>query len=40
MGITSARAAGVFTYVLRQFADEDHTSIADRAVYSMREILI
>ncbi|MCD8554048.1 HAD family phosphatase [Seleniivibrio sp.] len=39
MGITSARAAGVFTYFLRQFADEDHTSIADRAVYSMREII-
>lgn len=39
MGITSARAAGVFTYFLRQFADEDHTSIADRAVDSMREII-
>ena len=40
MGITSARAAGVFTFFLRQFADEDHTSIADRAVDSMREIIL
>lgn len=39
MGITSARAAGIFTVFSRQFADEDHSSIADLTVNSLKELI-
>lgn len=39
MGITSAKGAGLFTYFSRQFADEDHTTIADKTVDSIRDIV-
>lgn len=40
VGITSARSAGVYTYFLKEFADEDHSAIADGVVDSMREIFL
>lgn len=39
MGITSAKSAGIFTVFSRQFADEDHSSIADMTVNSLKDII-
>lgn len=38
MGITSAKGAGLFTYFSRQFADEDHTAIADKTVENLKAV--
>lgn len=38
MGITSARSAGIFTVFSRQFANEDHSSLADMTVDNLIEI--